>query len=189
MRRFLLAAALSGMVVPGAGAGVADDRLDESRAIALEFQKTLGGALKLAMADGGPVSAISVCAEVAPAIAARMSAETGATVSRTALRVRNPENAPDADAVEVLEQFRARIAAAEPGPIEHLGPNGAGGTRYLRAIPLDPLCVACHGAVLAPDVAAAVAARYPDDRATGFEPGELRGAFLIDWPASAETAP
>lgn len=73
-------------------------------------------------------------------------------------------------------------------PIEHLGPAPDGGTRYMRAIVLQPLCATCHGATLAPPVAEAVAARYPDDRAVGFEVGELRGAFLIDWPAE-ETTP
>lgn len=189
----LLLRAVPLLLVTGSGfaddPGVAGDRVDESRAIAAEFQQTLGGALKSALAEGGPVPAIPVCADMAPAIAARMSADVGAAVSRTALRVRNPDNAPDADAVAVLEQFRARVAAGERGPLEHVGTNAAGGTRYLRAIVLEPLCVACHGSALAPEVAAAVAARYPDDRATGFAPGELRGAFLIDWPADPEGQP
>lgn len=189
MRRWLPRAALAGMFALIAAPGAADDRVEASRAITAEFQKTLGGALKSAMAEGGPVSAIGVCAELAPAIASRMSAESGASVSRTALRLRNPENAPDADLVEVLEQLRARVESAESLPIEYFGSNPRGGVRYLRAIVLEPLCVTCHGTVLAPDLAAAVTARYPGDRATGFEPGELRGAFLIDWPPDAEIAP
>jgi hypothetical protein len=167
-----------------AGAAQADDRLARSRAIAAEFQQTLGGELKAAMADGGPVRAIEVCADVAPRIAARFSAETGADVGRTALRVRNPDNAPDAGAQAVLEDFADRVAAGATMPIEHFEPRTAdGGMRYMSAIVLQPLCATCHGATLAPAVAEAVAERYPHDAATGFEVGELRGAFLIDWPA------
>lgn len=169
-------------VAPLAAIAVADDVLETSRAITVEFQKTLGGALKAALAEGGPVHAIDVCAEVAPDIAARISAEAGAAVSRTALRVRRSGNAPDAATSEVLETFRTRIAGGESGPMEFLGKNPNGGVRYLRAIVLEPVCVTCHGAELAPEVEAAVAARYPGDRATGFAPGELRGAFLVDWP-------
>lgn len=189
MTRWLLVVVLAAMVMLVAASGFADDRLEASRAIAAEFQKSLGGALRSAMAEGGPENAISVCAEVAPEIAARMSAQTGAAVSRTALRVRNPDNAPDTAAAAVLEQFRARVAAAEPAPVEYVGSTARGGMRYLRAIVLEPLCSACHGTVLAPEVVAAVATRYPEDRATGFEPGELRGAFLIDWPPRGEVAP
>ena len=30
-----------------------------------------------------------------------------------------------------------------------------------------------------------IAQRYPGDGATGFAAGELRGAFIVDWPAPA----
>jgi len=140
------------------------------------------------MAAGGPVEAIEVCADVAPQIAARFSAETGADVGRTALRVRNPGNAPDAGARAILRDFASRVAAGEAMPIEYFGPRedaGAGGMRYMSAVVLQPLCASCHGTGLAPAVAEAVAARYPQDAATGFAVGELRGAFLIDWPAES----
>jgi hypothetical protein len=55
----------------------------------------------------------------------------------------------------------------------------------MRAIPTAPVCTTCHGATVAPDVAAAIAARYPEDRATGFSPGDLRGAFSIAWTGKA----
>ena len=60
-----------------ATAAHADDRLERSRTIAADSQQTLGGELKAAVADGGPVRAIEVCADVAPRIAARFSAESG----------------------------------------------------------------------------------------------------------------
>jgi hypothetical protein len=59
-----------------------------------------------------------------------------------------------------------------------------GGATYMQAIVTQPLCVACHGTALAPDVASALARLYPSDRATGFAVGDLRGAFVVRWPAS-----
>lgn len=170
-----------------AGAAGADDLLERSRTIADVFQQQLGRQLESAMAAGGPVAAIEVCAEVVPEIAAKASRESGAVVGRTALRVRNPDNAPDADARQVLQAFAERLESGDPLPIEHFGAAPGGGERYLRAIVLQPLCATCHGAALAPAVSAAVAARYPEDRATGFAVGELRGAFIIDWPAKEVT--
>lgn len=169
-----------------ASAVLADDDLARSRAIAGDFQQQLGGQLKSAMAEGGPVAAIEVCADVAPEIAANASRESRAVVGRTALRVRNPDNAPDADAEQVLHAFAERVAAGESMPVEYLGTAPDGGTRYMQAIVLKPLCATCHGASLAPAVAEAIAARYPEDQATGFAVGELRGAFLIDWPAQGQ---
>ena len=54
----------------------------------------------------------------------------------------------------------------------------------LFPIPLQPQCVVCHGKPeqLAEGVAAALAKRYPDDAATGFAPGELRGWFWVEVP-------
>jgi mono/diheme cytochrome c family protein len=40
-------------------------------------------------------------------------------------------------------------------------------------------CAACHGTNIAPGVQAKLAELYPNDQATGFKPGELRGAILI----------
>ena len=73
----------------------ASDWIEHSRQLALQLGSELKGELGKAMAAGGPVAAISVCRERAPAIAARLSRESGAAVGRTALRVRNPANAPD----------------------------------------------------------------------------------------------
>jgi hypothetical protein len=167
-----------------------DPRLVDSRRLAAEFQQALGAELKAALASGGPVAAIAVCNEMAPGIAARLSSGADAQVSRTALRLRNPDNAPDPAARQVLEGFRARLAAgvADP-PLEHFAVRPDGSVRYMKTIVTQPMCVACHGERLAPAVEAAIAQRYPQDQATGFRPGELRGAFVVDWPAIEERAP
>jgi hypothetical protein len=48
-----------------------------------------------------------------------------------------------------------------------------------------PMCVACHGPAdrLDPDVQAILLERYPDDQATGYEPGDLRGVVRATVPA------
>lgn len=160
-----------------------DERVERSRAIATEFRQELGAQLQAALSAGGPLNAIEVCSEVAPAIAAAASTRSGARVSRTALRVRNPDNAPDEQAARAMRAFQASLAADAELPLEQTETRADGGLRYLRAIVLEPQCVACHGTNLTEEVEAALAQRYPQDRATGFAPGDLRGAFLIDWPA------
>jgi len=169
-----------------------------SRALTMQLGTELKGELTRAIEQGGPVSAIAVCRERAPAIAARLSAESAAKVSRTALRVRNPSNAPDELQRAVLQQFAEQLAAAPAatttaagGPPEAVfeikGPGGIE-RRYMRAIPTDAVCLTCHGATLSPDLAAAIQRDYPADAATGFAQGELRGAFSVIWPAVATGA-
>jgi hypothetical protein len=152
----------------------------ESRAMAQALGSELKAELGKAMEKGGPVSAIGVCKSRAPEIAARLSKESGADVRRTALRVRNPANAPDPLEKLLLEQFRVVLPLQAAFEINR---GGMVERRFMQALPMDGVCLACHGSTLDPKVAAAIAREYPEDHATGFAPGELRGAISIIWPA------
>lgn len=165
-----------------------DTRAARSREIATSFQQELGARLTAALATGGPVEAIAVCNLEAPQISARLSADSGARVARTALKVRNPANAADPPKRDVLEAFRLELAADATKIPEHFETSGDGTARYMRAIVMQPLCLVCHGAALAPEVQSAVSRLYPADEATGFAVGELRGAFVIEWAAEREGA-
>lgn len=162
--------------------------IGRSRELVQQLGGELKGELARALSAGGPVAAIAVCRERAPLIAARLSTQSGASVGRTALRVRNPANAPDALERAVLEQFVEDFAAAQAdGPVEAMFEIKRGDGiehRYMRAIPTEGVCLACHGPSLDPALAAAIARDYPEDAATGFKAGELRGAFTVIWPPS-----
>jgi hypothetical protein len=161
--------------------------VDQSRQLAMQLGGQLKSELTKAIAEGGPIAAINVCYLRAPEIAAQLSQASGARVGRTALRVRNPSNAPDELERSVLEQFATDLGS---GPVDRpleaifeIRRGDAVERRYMRAIPTDALCLTCHGKTIAPDLAAAIARDYPKDQATGFEQGQLRGAFSVVWPA------
>ena len=162
------------------------DRMAKARATANDFGARLLAELQKAMAEGGPVDAISVCNTIAPTIAAEKSAAAQMNVGRTSLKLRQPKNAPDGWELRQLENFAARKAAGENPAALEVGEftekDGTPVFRYMKAIPTAPLCLNCHGAQLAPEVAAKLHALYPEDRATGFAPGDLRGAFTIIAP-------
>jgi hypothetical protein len=56
---------------------------------------------------------------------------------------------------------------------------------------MNSMCAQCHGDpnLFSGKVRAALAELYPLDQATGFNNGELRGAFTVkvDWPQGRET--
>jgi hypothetical protein len=168
-----------------------DDWAARSRALADQLTGELKSELGAAMAAGGPVAAIEVCRTRAPLIAAQLSSTSGAEVRRTALRVRNPANAPDDYERAVLARFARDLEQASPPRVQPPDlqiewPNLATGgvdRFYLRAIVMQPQCLPCHGAILAPEIADAIRQNYPADAATGFEPGQLRGAIVVRWPA------
>lgn len=176
---------------PSRAETAAPEWLAQSRAMTQQLGAELKAELSAAISKSGPAGAIDVCRTRAPEIAATLSSKSGATVSRTALRVRNPANAPDDLQRAVLEQFDADLKAGYvEQPLEAALEINRGGSverRYMRAIPTDALCVTCHGTSLAPDVAAAITSQYPADQATGFATGQLRGAFSVVWPAMPMT--
>jgi len=159
------------------------EQVADSRAVVKEFMQQLKGELQKGMQEGGPVNAIGACKDKAPAIAAALGERHGLDVGRTSLRVRNPQNAPDVWEKAVLEDFEERkLAGEDPATMEYYAAAEQMDKtvfRYMKAIPTAELCVACHGAEIPPDVAAKLAELYPQDKARGFQPGDIRGAFTI----------
>ena len=161
----------------------------EARKVAAGMQQSLASKLLGELQANGPEAAIAVCTTLAPDVSARISREQGWRVTRVSLRTRNPVlGSPDAWEQAVLTEFDARAARGDkPDAIEHAEvvrePQGRY-FRYMKALPVAPLCMSCHGGPesIPPGVKARLAALYPHDRATGYRPGELRGAISIKRP-------
>lgn len=171
-----------------AGADLAEETA-QARTTAGQLSQQLGGALKKELAAGGPEGAIAVCKQAAPDIAGNLSRQSGSRVARVSLRVRNAMlGHPDAWEQAVLADFDRRAAAGEkPETIEfaEVVTEPAGRYfRYMKAIPVQPLCLTCHGTpeTIAPGVRERLSADYPHDRATGYSVGQIRGAVTIKKP-------
>lgn len=144
------------------------------------LMESLGGQLKAALEAGGPVAAIEVCRSVAlPLTAAAGQEREGVTVRRTTLQPRNPANAPDETDREVLE---AMASADSPKPA--IRRDGAT-ARYYQPLVVQELCLKCHGdpAGFPSDLVETLALHYPEDAATGYALGNLRGAIRVDFSA------
>jgi len=159
----------------------------EAKKITGEFFAELKGELVKGMKAGGPVTAIGVCHTLAPAIAEKHSQKSGWDVGRTSLRLRNPDNAPDAWEEMVLQQFEERRSKGE-GPdtlayAEVVEENGEQYYRFMKGIVMPPMeklpCLKCHGENLDQTTAAKLDALYPQDQARGYKAGQVRGAFTL----------
>ncbi|RDD63917.1 Tll0287-like domain-containing protein [Ferruginivarius sediminum] len=139
--------------------------------------------LQTEMKDKGPAEATRVCRHLAPEISNRIEADTGWEIRRTALRVRNPENAPTEAERGVLLSFETRAMAGQSmeamDSVRLIERDGRRYVHYMRAIPTFEPCLVCHGEDIPQDVEAAIEKHYPNDRATGFQTGDLRGAFSL----------
>ena len=171
----------------------ADPDLDRAKAAAQAFSGRLRGRLQVAMQAGGPTAAVEVCHAEAPAIADAVMAEHGVRLGRVALpgRNRNAGQAAEDWQLATLEAFQQAVLegapAAEQASVIREGlPEGIA-LRMMRGIATEPGCLACHGTQVTPAVRAAIAAHYPDDAATGFAVGYLRGGLWVEVPAAAHT--
>lgn len=162
---------------------------EESRKVADQLVSQIRIELMKAMETSGPLRSIIVCKYSVPEIASSLSRKTGWKVSRVALKPRNPAlGMPDAWEQKVLADFEARITRGEkPDALEHTEIVAEGRQRYFRymkALPMQPFCSACHGPAdqLSPAVKAQLAVEYPHDQATGYRPGQARGAVTVKRP-------
>lgn len=133
------------------------------------------GELMAALDSGDTTSAIGVCKEKAPGVAANINETYGVKIGRTSHMLRNAANvAPDWAGPYVAEM------AADPTYVA--GPKGELGA--LLPIKLKAECQMCHGPAEEIDeaVMAAISETYPDDQAVGFVEGDLRGWFWVEAP-------
>lgn len=176
---------------PPAPAGVPAAELARARQAADTLMARLREVLTSALEKQGPAGAVDVCAERAQAETGAAAAELGLSVRRVSLRHRNPADAPDAYERAALERLAAEMKTqglpAEVAEVVTPEEGGAPELRYLRPVVVAPHCLACHGAAsdLAPGVAEVLARRFPGDTATGYAPGDLRGAVSVRVPLAA----
>ena len=129
------------------------------------------------MVADGPVGAIGVCHDVAPALAKQVGEEQGIKIGRTSFRLRNTSNTPPAWAQAAVENH-------VESPQAFVSPEGEVGR--LRPIRMMAGCLQCHGDAqqIDPAVQAQLTELYPDDQATGFAEGDVRGYFWAQVPAA-----
>lgn len=165
--------------------------IGDARRVSASVPPKLLSVLQEEIARGGPAGAVQVCRDKAPAMARVASEESGWQIRRVSLRNRNPRAVPDAWERAALEDFDRRAAAGvAPAQLERaevVMVDGKPVQRYLRALPTMELCTGCHGSAdkLAPGVAARLAELYPQDRATGYRVGEIRGAITLKRAAAS----
>ncbi len=161
-----------------------DDTIDTLNAKAMtivkKFAGTLKPQLKAALESGGPVNAIEICSTQAPDIARKLSIESGWDIKRVSLKPRNSHSAkPDIWETSVLQRFNDRQVMGESANKMMHSEIIGGEFRFMKAQGVEAICLNCHGEKLSPSVSEALQKHYPDDMATGYSLGQIRGAFSL----------
>lgn len=157
-----------------------DAELARGAELLAPFKKDLQQALKSGLAEG-PAEAIQVCRVKAPGIANSLSV-AGVRMGRSSHKLRNPDNTAPDWVSPIMQTFLDDPSSREPLAVG-LADNRWG---YVEPIMLQPLCLTCHGSELAPGVAEQISELYPEDHAIGFEAGDLRGVFWLEFPGEMQ---
>jgi hypothetical protein len=160
-----------------------DQNTLQARSLVKIFAGDLKHLLKASMKSGGPISALEVCNLQAGPIAQKNSISSGWDIGRTSLKVRNVSNTADKWELNTLLQFEKLKAAGESlETMEHaelVKEGDKSAYRYMKPIPTAGICMKCHGVNLDDEVSKKIQLLYPNDLATGFNVGDIRGAFTL----------
>lgn len=161
--------------------------LDKARQITKEYATVLKSTLKSSLDASGPIGALKACNISAPLITSNVSKLNQWQASRTSLKYRNSQNAPTMWEEKILQSFELKKQrGVDPATLEFsevITVDKIPYFRYMKAIPtaLNP-CLVCHGKNLKEPLNQKILALYPYDKATGYQTGDIRGAFSLSVP-------
>lgn len=143
--------------------------------------QVLSTTLKQTMEAEGPEAAVAYCQLQAYPLTDSLSAQYQARIKRSALKLRNPANAPDSLERAMLLQYQQVLAEAGT-PTPKAMPIGEDSVAFFAPIILQAQCEVCHGTPgesLATGLLSTIRESYPNDEAVGFAAGDLRGIWSI----------
>lgn len=145
---------------------------------ATALKGNLMAALGKALAEGGVPEAVRVCSQSAMEITEQSGKVDPAVVAidRRTDRWRNPANRPDAADTKALAVFRD-----DKDKQDWLVEESEEVIRYYQPLRTAAACLQCHGEpqTFSPELKSLLKETYPDDRATGFKEGDLRGVIRV----------
>jgi len=160
-----------------------EQALLEARQLSKELAEKVRGLLLQEIERSGFENAARVCSELAQEITQQFNRSTGHYARRVSLRYRNPKNIPDDYERRKLEEldFLNREQRLENEYMEVVKEGDREYLRYMKPLVAIPLCLVCHGPKenIPSEIKAMLVKKYPDDRATGFLVGDVRGAISV----------
>jgi hypothetical protein len=155
--------------------------IKKGKEIAMASFKALSGELQQALADSGVAHALKYCNMAALPITDSLAEVHQASIRRTALRYRNPANAPGQDERRMLEQYQVQKAGGQQ--LKPVVETKGDKVVFYGPIMLKPLCLNCHGTP-GKEIAEAdhqlIKELYPQDQAINFAINDLRGMWSIE---------
>jgi len=155
------------------------------REIVGQAGRALSGVLLEAIEQGGYTNAFPFCSVQALPLTASLAQAHGVQLRRVSHRPRNEANRASPEEAGIIQRYADLLEqGGRPEPEVILLDTG-NAIFYAPIVINTNLCLQCHGAAetdLRPEIQPFIAQLYPRDEATGFQLGDLRGLWRIDFP-------
>lgn len=144
---------------------------------ALVTKTVLGKNLMGAIQSKGTMHALDFCNIQAIPLTDSMATNYHATIKRVSDKYRNSNNQANAEELNYIAQFKAdAVAKRESKPVVIKKGNKV---QFYYPIPINTMCLQCHGKKIKPDVQQQILKLYPKDLAVGYDENEVRGIWSI----------
>jgi Protein of unknown function (DUF3365) len=140
--------------------------------------------LKEQMQISGPIGALNYCTQNALPITDQIAEESNTSIKRVSLKNRNPINTASPIEKILLNRWEKIYLSGQPLPVYEIQLHGNGKYTYYKPIVINnEACLKCHGDIEADSpLYKAIRTAYPEDQATGYRMGDLRGMIVITLP-------
>lgn len=165
---------------------ILESAMEWGDSLTTKAQKNLIENLQQAIADGGFGEAIKFCKTNAKELENELSGNEEILIRRVSSKHRNPNNAPTEEEAMILEAYAYNSEQGlESDPnIQKLEDGEV--FLYTKAIIFPGgLCNNCHGKPevdISKSTLEVISSNYPEDMATGFRKGDLRGMWSVRIP-------
>ena len=153
--------------------------LAEGKQLALSTKAVLGKNLLGAIKTQGSAGALEFCNTRAIHLTDSMSTVLGASIRRVSDQARNPNNKANLSEMEYIVRSKQLLSAGQSiaGTIQKIDGKMVG---YYPIITND-MCMQCHGSPeqINPETQNKINALYPQDKAFGYTPNQLRGIWVV----------
>ncbi|MDF1697103.1 MAG: DUF3365 domain-containing protein [Saprospiraceae bacterium] len=140
------------------------------------LSKELQNAFKV----GGIEHALSYCNVNALPLTAQIANQENVNIKRTSEKYRNPKNSPSMAEAEILEEYDQ--LKRENMKLDSKVVSSKDGYTFYSPIIVQDMCLKCHGAKETIPAYNKVLDLYPNDKAHGYNQGDLRGMWSIHFP-------
>ncbi|MEE9439018.1 MAG: DUF3365 domain-containing protein [Saprospiraceae bacterium] len=148
----------------------------KGKEIAKTTFETLLTELQKGLQNGGLPHGVKYCNTKAMPITDSLSKAYNVSIKRVSDKYRNPNNKPTTKESEMIDNYKKNLAAGIK--IAPTVKNIDGKSVFYAPIKIQGMCLACHGDNnTTPN--ATIKELYPNDLATGYKVGDLRGMWSI----------